>query len=407
MTTISGLSGNEIYCLHRQGFTPGDLVIGNSVISLGLIGSIGAGLKTLAGGEVRGVTSVIHDGRKRAIDRLHEETRHNGGYGVTGVSSELIFHGTNIEFLAVGSCVRQGETRSHAPVFSSACDGQALYCLQDAGFTPKHFVFGNVAYSVGLGGGLKGVLRSLARGEVVEFSEVFNRTRHLALERIRAEAVHAGANAVTGIRTSILPLAGMQEMVMTGTACTHAALPGSGTPITSDLTHEEMWNLANQGYMPVQLVLGVSVYSLGLVGGVLAFFKSFARGEISELTSLIYEARERALIRIGEDARDAGADQVVGVKTYVYNLGGGIIEFLAIGTAVRKMEGVHTHSEQLLPQAIIRDQDTFINTADRSSGYSIGTPANMRGSISLFVGMGITLLVFLTFVFKLIAIFHH
>ncbi len=51
MTTISGLSGNEVYCLHRQGLTPGDLVIGNSVISLGLIGSIGAGLKTLAGGE--------------------------------------------------------------------------------------------------------------------------------------------------------------------------------------------------------------------------------------------------------------------------------------------------------------------------------------------------------------------
>jgi uncharacterized protein YbjQ (UPF0145 family) len=408
MTTISGLSGNEVYCLHRQGLTAGDLVIGNSVISLGLIGSIGAGLKTLAGGEVRGVTTVIHDGRKRAIERLHEEARHNGGYGITGVSSELVFHGTNIEFLAVGSCVRQAEAPAHTPVFSSACDGQALYCLQDSGFTPKHFVFGNVAYSVGLGGGFVGVLRSLARGEVVEFSEVFNRTRHLALERIRAEAKRVGANAVTGIRTAILPLAGMQEMVMTGTASSHPALPISAqdTPVTSDLTHDEMWSLANQGYMPVQLVLGVSVYSLGIVGGLTAFFKSFARGEISELTSLIYEARERALLRIGEDARDAGADKVLGVKTYVYNLGGGIIEFLAIGTAVRKMEGAHTLSDNLPPQAIIRDQDTFINTADTTSAYSLARPTNARGSVGIFASMGFALIGLAIFLVKLFVVFH-
>ncbi|HSD36353.1 MAG TPA: heavy metal-binding domain-containing protein [Rhodocyclaceae bacterium] len=406
MTTISGLSGNEIYCLHRQGFSPGELVIGNSVISLGLIGGIGAGLKTLAGGEVGGVTSIIHDGRKRAIERLHLEAGHNGGYGITGVSSELIFHGTNIEFLAVGSCVRKGEERSRTPVFSSACDGQSLYCLQDAGFTPKHFVFGNVAYSVGLGGGLLGMLRSLGRGEVTEFSEIFNRTRHLALERIREEAQQVGANAVTGICTSILPLAGIQEMVMTGTACTHPALPSSGMPITSDLTHEEMWSLANQGYMPVQLVLGVSVYSLGVIGGLSSFFKSFVRGEISELTSLIYEARERALIRIGEDARDAGAEQVLGVKTYVYNLGGGIIEFLAIGTAVRKMDGTGTRSDNLLPQAIIRDQDTFVNTADRSASYSLGQPTNTRGSVGVFVGMGFAAIAFVVFMLKVFALFH-
>lgn len=404
MTTISGLSGNEVFCLHRQGLTPGELVIGNSVVSLGLIGSIGAGLKTLAGGEVKGVTEVIHDGRKRAIDRLHEEARHNGGFGVTSVTSDLVFHGTNIEFLAIGSCVREGGKPARTPAFSSACDGQGLYCLQDAGFTPKHFVFGNVAYSVGLGGGILGLLRSLGRGEVVEFSQIFNRTRHLALERIRAEARLAGANAVTGIRTSILPLAGMQEMVMTGTACTHPALPPAtqATPITSDLTQEEMWNLMNQGYMPVQLVLSVSVYSLGVIGGISSFLKSFARGEISELTSLIYDARENALLRLGDDARELGADEVLGVKTYVYNLGGGVIEFLAIGTAVRRIEGLTTHSEALIPQAIIRDQDTFLNTADTSSAYSLGSPANAQGSIKSLFGLGVGALVFLVVIFRII-----
>jgi uncharacterized protein YbjQ (UPF0145 family) len=404
MALISGLSGNEIYCLKRLGYSPGELVIGNSVVSLGLVGSIGAGIKTLAGGEVRGVTQLVHDGRQRALARMLEEGRHSGGSGVTGVSSELVFHGSNIEFLAIGSSVRKGETRSLNLDFSSACDGQSLYCMEDSGFIPKAFVFGNVAYSIGLGGGLTGVLRSLGRGEVVEFSQIFNKTRHLALQRIRAEAVAAGCNAVTGIRTAIMPLAGLQEMVMTGTAAIHPALARSHNtePVTSDLTHEEMWNLINLGYMPVRLVLGVSVYSLGVVGGLSSFFKSFVRGEISELTSLIYEAREQALIRINEDAQEAGADEVVGIKTYVYNLGGGIIEFLAIGTAVRKIDGIGTRNDALLPQAIIRDQDTFINTAETSKAYSLGSPSNAVGSIGLFASMGAIVLAFAFFVLRVI-----
>ena len=60
------------------------------------------------------------------------------------------------------------------------------------------------------------------------------------------------------------------------------------------------------------------------------------------LTQILYEAREKALSRIEQDAERCGADEVVGVKTHVYDLGGGLIEFMAIGTAVKKVEGVKT-----------------------------------------------------------------
>jgi uncharacterized protein YbjQ (UPF0145 family) len=373
MAIITGLSGNEIFCLQKQGMTPGDLVVGNSVISLGLLNSIGSGLRTLVGGEVHQVTKIIAEGRRRSYARIQAEAQRHRGVGITGVSSELIVHGTNVEFLSIGSCVHREVATTESLEFSTAADGQALYCQLDCGFVPKQFVFGNVAYSIGLGGGIVGSLRSLARGEIKEFSRIFNETRHLALQRITAEARAAKANAVVGIKTSILPFAGMQEMVMIGTASHHPLLPDNyrQQPITSDLTNEEMWNLINLGYMPVQLVLGVSVYSLGLIGGIASFFKSFVRGEIKELTSLIYEARTEALKHIEADARRCGADRVVGVKTYVYNLGGGVIEFLAIGTAVKKMPGIRTASEQLLPQAIIRDQDTFINTAETAYRVSL------------------------------------
>ena len=65
MAVMTGLSGHEVYCLAQKGMTPGDLVIGNSVFSVGFVGGLGSVLKTLAGGEVTQITSVIHEGGRR------------------------------------------------------------------------------------------------------------------------------------------------------------------------------------------------------------------------------------------------------------------------------------------------------------------------------------------------------
>lgn len=373
MAIMTGLSGNEMFCLAKKGFTPGNLVIGNSVYSVGFVGSLGSAFKTIAGGEVEQITSIVHDGRQASYERMIAWTDLHGAIGITGVTSELVLHSGNVEFLSIGSCVHQEGLNATHIDWSASADGQELYCQIDAGFHPRKFVFGNVAYSIGLGGGIAGAFRGLGRGEVHEYSEVFNKTRHLALQRITAEAVSAGANAVVGINTSIIPFQGMQEMVMIGTAARHPLLPPEydQAPITSDLTNEEMWNLVHMGYMPLQLVLGVSVYSLGFVGGIKAAFKSFVRGEINELTTLIYEARENAVAHLTRDADACGADDVVGIKTYVYQVGSGMIEFMAIGTAVKKWPGLTTLSESLPPQAVISDKDTFINTAEQSLGKNL------------------------------------
>ncbi|PYQ12588.1 MAG: hypothetical protein DMF80_16605 [Acidobacteria bacterium] len=376
-TVTTGLSGNEMYCLHEKGLTAGELVIGNSVFSMGFVGGIGAALKTLVGGEVSQMTTVIHDGRRMAYERMVAEAKERGGVGITGVTSELVQHGNNIEFLSVGSCLHAtGGGAAEQVGFSTSADGQELYCQLDAGFAPLRFVFGNVAYSIGVGGGILGAVRRLARGEVPEYSDIFNRTRHLALQRIGAEARAAGANAVVGIETSIIPFGGMQEMVMIGTASRHPALPAERErdPVTSDLTNQEMWNLARMGWAPVRLVLGVSVYSLGLAGGLAAKLRGLVRGEIPELTSLIYDARENAIDHIRRDAAAAGAEDVVGIQTYIYELGGGLIEFMAIGTAVKRMPGLGTASPQLPPQAVIIDKDTFVNAAESSLGTNLNRP---------------------------------
>ena len=227
---------------------------------------------------------------------------------------------------------------------------------------PTKFVFGNVAYSIGLGGGIVGALKSLGRGEIKQFSDVLNHTRHLALARLVGEAKAVEANAVVGIQTTVMPFRGIHEMMMTGTASRHPELPREydANPVTSDLTCEEMWNMASMGFLPIKLVLGTAVYSLGVVGGVSAFLKSFSRGEVNELTSLVYDAREHAIGLIRDEAASIGADDVIGIKTHVNELGG-LLEFMAIGTAVKRFASLKTVSPTLPPQAIIRDKDTWIS----------------------------------------------
>jgi uncharacterized protein YbjQ (UPF0145 family) len=361
---MTGLSGNEIYCLRLKGLEASELLIGNSVYSMGFLGGLGANWSGLIGGEVKQVTDIVAEGRRQSYDRLMAESLKHGAHGVTGVVSDLRMFKGNIEFLSVASAVQATGQPPTNRIFSSSADGQELYCQMDAGYTPLKFAFGNVAYSMGLGGGIMGGLKTLARGEIKEYSDVFNLTRHLALGRLVEDARAAGANAVVGIETRILPFKGMHEMFMMGTASYNPELTKvSNDVMTSDLTCQEMWNMANLGYMPLKLVLGTAVYSLGVMGGLKSILKSFARGEINELTSLIYDAREHAIGLIRDEASALGADEVVGIKTKIHEIGG-LIEFMAIGTAMKRIPGLTTISPQLPPQAIIADKDTWISADD-------------------------------------------
>jgi hypothetical protein len=45
MANVSGLSGNEIYCMALKNYRPGGLVVGNSVNSLGFLRDMSAGFR--------------------------------------------------------------------------------------------------------------------------------------------------------------------------------------------------------------------------------------------------------------------------------------------------------------------------------------------------------------------------
>ncbi|MBI3875319.1 MAG: heavy metal-binding domain-containing protein, partial [Verrucomicrobia bacterium] len=72
------------------------------------------------------------------------------------------------------------------------------------------------------------------------------------------------------------------------------------------------------------------------------------------------DAREHAIGLIRAEAQAIGADDVVGIKTHIHELGN-LIEFMAIGTAVKRVPGITTATPNLPPQAVMKDKETWIN----------------------------------------------
>ena len=386
-TVYTGLSGNEMFCLDRIGYKPGNIVVGNSVVAIGIIGGEIAGIKSVLGGEIKQITNMIAKGRVEAIKDLEEEIGQNQGNGATGVTSELIFHPGNIEFLSIGSTIHRSDGKL-TPSITSSSDGQEFYCQVDAGYMPIKFVFGNVAYSIGIGKNIVGEFKEMFKGEITQYSGIFNTTRYIALQRIIDAAKAAGANSVVGIKTTVVPIGknGVEEMVMVGTASYNEQLASlaeaCGGVITSDLTAEETWNITKLGYAPMKLILGTSVFSLGVVGNIKAALRSLVHGEVNTLTQLLYQAREESFKRVKEQADEIGADDVLGIKTYIYHLDNNLVEFLTIGTATKRVPGLVTKSDQILPQALIKDKNTFIDLTGKSLNTNLTTTGvgNLRSN---------------------------
>lgn len=82
------------------------------------------------------------------------------------------------------------------------------------------------------------------------------------------------------------------------------------------------------------LVRGNTIRTRHLGKDILAFLRNLVGGEVSEYTKLMAEAREQALDRMVEHARELGANAIVGVRFQTTEVMAGAAELLAYGTAV-------------------------------------------------------------------------
>ncbi len=342
------------------------MILGNSVHSLGIVGEIGAGLQSNLGSELAPVTHILADSRKLSFDRMMQKAREQGVAGLACVTSEMRLFQGNVEFLSTASGLQTAAPAPPgSPMFSTPAGGQELFCQLDSGYTPLQFVFGNVAFSAGSGSSALGALRGLGRGELKLFSEKLTHTRASALNRLVAAARAAAANAVVGIETRLLPFQGVYEMLMTGTAARNPALPAhcSENPVTSDLTSDELWTVTAMGCMPLKLVMATVVYPLGATGGLKSLLKIFTAREVGDVTSLVHEARERVITLLQREAEAVGAETVLGIRTHLKEMAN-IVEFTAVGTAIKRLPGMSNHSSALPSQAFTRNRETWTQADD-------------------------------------------
>jgi uncharacterized protein YbjQ (UPF0145 family) len=107
---------------------------------------------------------------------------------------------------------------------------------------------------------------------------------------------------------------------------------------TSDLSVSEYVLLGEAGFEPLGFVVGSSIYHVGLQIG-----RWNRNQELQVLTGAMYHARELALARMQSEADAARASGIVGVTVEVKNhvWGAHATEFLATGTAVRRLTDEH------------------------------------------------------------------
>lgn len=100
ITTMNDVPGHEIADVYGE-------VFGLTVRSRNIGSQIGAGLKSILGGELAGMTKMLAEGREEAIARLTEEAEGKGADAVIAMrfdTSEL--GNTWTEICAYGTAVR-------------------------------------------------------------------------------------------------------------------------------------------------------------------------------------------------------------------------------------------------------------------------------------------------------------
>ncbi len=107
------------------------------------------------------------------------------------------------------------------------------------------------------------------------------------------------------------------------------------------MADEDRIIMVNTEYIPgkkitriIGTIWGITVRSRGLGGNIMASIRSLGGGEIKEYTKMLSDARNTAMDRLQDAARDVGANAVINVRFDSSDIGQIMTEIVAYGTAV-------------------------------------------------------------------------
>jgi uncharacterized protein YbjQ (UPF0145 family) len=105
---------------------------------------------------------------------------------------------------------------------------------------------------------------------------------------------------------------------------------------TSDFSVNEFLLVRKAGFEPIGMCVGSCVYHVGIQ------YRSWSKNqELDVLSKAMYHARELAMDRMRAEAKEMGADGIVGVKLTIKRMewDAHMLEFIAIGTGVVHGQG--------------------------------------------------------------------
>jgi uncharacterized protein YbjQ (UPF0145 family) len=118
ISTMNDVPGYEITEVHGE-------VFGVIVRARNAFSNIGAGFRTLVGGEAKGYTKLLTDSRIHAQERLEEAARQKGGNAVIAmrfdcneigdIMSEVAAYGTAVTIRPINGGPRYGSEGAFAP----------------------------------------------------------------------------------------------------------------------------------------------------------------------------------------------------------------------------------------------------------------------------------------------------
>ncbi len=237
---------------------------------------------------------------------------------------------------------QEGGTRH---LFTSDLSINEFLLVTEAGFDPVGLVVGSSIYHIGLQRA-----QWQQSQELQMLSQAMYHARELAMTRMEEESDALGADGIVGVRLDINRYEwgeSLAEFMAIGTAVRghgERFRTARGLPFTSDLSGQDFWTLLQAGYMPVGLVMGSCVYHVAHQG-LGQWFRTVGQNqEMPNFTQALYDAREIAMERMQNEATELKAEGIVGAQIHERSHGWGshVIEFFAIGTAVRSLRADHS-----------------------------------------------------------------
>jgi uncharacterized protein YbjQ (UPF0145 family) len=216
--------------------------------------------------------------------------------------------------------------------WGSALTAGEFAAIRTAGFEPVGQVFGAAVYGAGsaAGYGCPGVPGSSGGGSPPQSAtqvsgqggagssgplvQAMDQARHTAVGRMITECAELGGHGVVGVRVSrgTFPLGGTQFTVIGTAVRAPGTAHGLPSPFTSDVSGQDFAKLIMTGWVPVGLVLGISIGSRHDDRDTARQARwSSGNAEVAGWTDLVIRSRHDARRQLESDVKRLGAEGAV------------------------------------------------------------------------------------------------